>query len=327
MRELETHFATCTDCRHVAAAARLALGTRPASAPLRRPRTAWEPIGIAASVLLVAALAFWSLRTPLPPAPQAAGRLQSSVQRSGAAPQKLTPPLLRSLPLSPAPPPAVFSPLRSALPSLPDAAPARSPAGLAASAASLNFSTLRSGFQDQQASQSTRGRLAIWGGLTTAQPTLAGAPQVLLPEPSLLDLTTPVPAASLPLSSSFNQASAVTVPLAPQVAASVDWAVSRSGELLHAVAAGIWKSVPLAPGVHVQVLYAQGGQVWAGGAAGELFASSDHGVHWRRVGLPGAITASESLRSIQFSGRNGVITAANRQVWTTSDGGKTWVPR
>lgn len=322
-RAVEAHLAQCFDCRQVAAAASAAWaaaagGDVPRAGRAGR-RQEWEALGAAASLLLVAGLTVWALRPGM-----AGGAVnpppRGTIQRTAV----VATPVLVHRQAAPQQPPQIWARETMAPPKLPATAVVPAPAPTAA--ATLDFSTLRTGFQDQQASLSTRQQLASWGGLITAQPASASTLQLTEPGP-LAGGSGDAGGVSL-LASGFQQAEATAVvPLAPQITASVGWAVSRSGELLRAVAAGIWKSVPLAPGVKVQVFYAAGERVWAGGQANELFASGDGGAHWRQVKLPGVRAAAERLQSITFTGtQTGIITAVNGQMWTTRDGGKTWVP-
>jgi hypothetical protein len=71
---------------------------------------------------------------------------------------------------------------------------------------------------------------------------------------------------------------------------------------------------------------ANGLDVWAGGSAGALFHSADAGDHWTRIfPLAGSTVLTADITSIQFSDlRNGTITTATSEVWTTADAGRSW---
>jgi hypothetical protein len=87
-----------------------------------------------------------------------------------------------------------------------------------------------------------------------------------------------------------------------------------------------WQRVPVAPGVAFRVVFALGREVWAGGAAGAFYHSSDGGEHWSGVPLragSGAVTGD--IISIQFADPvYGLVSTSSGQKWTTSDGGGSW---
>ncbi|MGH9486179.1 MAG: zf-HC2 domain-containing protein [Terriglobales bacterium] len=325
-RRLEQHFAACGDCRDLLLAASQMLP--PPLLTVRAPhgarRTAWA---LAASVVLVAAAALqWILPPQRPPAPLASfalQRLQPAAASASAAPR----PRLQAASDRPEDAPHRWVAITPSVPPvLPAMAMGAAPAPAAAPPTRLDFSTLRSGFRDQQATVLTRKRLASWGGVTMPQPTLASAPSTLvLPRGPRLDSEA---GAAWPMASGFtNTGTAVSVPLTAPLTASLGWAISRSGDLLKAVASGIWKTVPLAPGVQVRVLLVRGKRIWAAGQSDALFTSSDRGAHWTRVSLPTVSSRPEPLQSITFAdSEHGVVTAVDGQTWTTSDGGQTWVP-
>ncbi len=74
---------------------------------------------------------------------------------------------------------------------------------------------------------------------------------------------------------------------------------------------------------------AVGDDIWAGGAGGALFHSSNGGQSWTRV-VPhsDSITLSSDIVRVEFSGLSrGVVTAASGETWLTTDGGLTWTVR
>jgi len=79
-------------------------------------------------------------------------------------------------------------------------------------------------------------------------------------------------------------------------------------------------------GEHPWLCYAAHGQeVWAGGQAGALQRSNDGGASWSSI----AVTANgQSLSSdvvhIDVQYPRIALTTANHEMWSSSDGGKTW---
>jgi hypothetical protein len=71
---------------------------------------------------------------------------------------------------------------------------------------------------------------------------------------------------------------------------------------------------------------ANGPDVWAGGAEGNLYHSNDSGSHWVRI-IPSwrGIELSADIVSLQFADpqRGRIITSA-AEIWTTADGGQSW---
>lgn len=71
---------------------------------------------------------------------------------------------------------------------------------------------------------------------------------------------------------------------------------------------------------------ANGPDVWAGGAEGNLYHSSDAGSHWVRV-IPSwhGVELTNDIVSLQFADpqRGRIITSA-AEIWTTGDGGQSW---
>lgn len=315
-RGLETHLSACAPCRELAACAGIALRAQTSA---RHTPSRWQaPLALAASVVLVAGAAWW-MRPPV------AGRATaefSSPQLQPAQPSAASAPV-------PAAPPTVWAKVSSPAPVL--AQPAEPAPPGAQPVPAFDFASLRAGFRDQAAPSRTSSSLVDWGGVTGSQPILAGTQAALVVVPPMeAALPSVGPAAAFPLASGFASTSAAAVPApdSPQLAAELGWAISRSGALLKAVTAGLWHAVPFVPGVEVHVIYVREGHVWAGGDANELYTSTDRGKHWQRVSLPGLPLRRVLLRSIVFlDAQHGLITAVNGQSWTTSDAGRTWVPR
>ena len=112
------------------------------------------------------------------------------------------------------------------------------------------------------------------------------------------------------------------------------WQISAAGNLERSFDGGkSWESVPVVPaGVNpparLRVVAATGFQVWVGGNTGVLLHSQDAGsrftnvkVHKKHFALTGDIVA------LAFSdAEHGRLETADHDVWTTTDGGKTWRP-
>jgi hypothetical protein len=112
------------------------------------------------------------------------------------------------------------------------------------------------------------------------------------------------------------------------------WQITAAGNLERSFDGGkSWESVPVVPaGVNpaarLRVVAAAGFQVWVGGNGGVLLHSQDAGsrfanvkVHKKNFALTGDIVA------LAFSdAQHGRLETAEHEVWTTTDGGKTWRP-
>lgn len=323
-RGLEAHLSTCAPCRELAACAGVALQAQ-TRAHCEPGHWLWQaPLALAASAILVAGAVWWVR----PPAARHTATEPQAVSQTN--PPQLAPaqPRVAGAPV-PAAPPMVWAKLAGPPPAL--TRPAQPTAPAAQPAAAFDFASLRAGFRDQAVPARTSSSLVDWGGVTGAQPILSGTQATLVVVPPLeAALPSVSPASAFPLAASFASSSSAAVPApdSPQLAAELGWAISRSGALLKAVTAGFWHTVPFVPGVEVHVIYVREGHVWAGGDANELYTSIDRGKHWQRVSLPGLPPHRVLLRSIVFlDAQHGLITAANGQSWSTSDAGRTWVPR
>jgi hypothetical protein len=105
------------------------------------------------------------------------------------------------------------------------------------------------------------------------------------------------------------------------------WQISAEGKLLRSNDAGdTWQPVPVADNIVFRVLSVAGSQLWIGGAQGNLFHSADSGGHWEQV-KPAASgkTLSSDITGIEFPDpQHGKLSTADRQTWTTTDGGLSW---
>jgi hypothetical protein len=106
------------------------------------------------------------------------------------------------------------------------------------------------------------------------------------------------------------------------------WTISSDGTtLLRSTDQGrSWDAVNVASNVVLRAVAALGPEVWAGGKAGDLYHSSDLGMHWTQVKPTANGTAlTADIVSLDFPDpEHGKLTTSEGKVWTTSDGGKTW---
>jgi hypothetical protein len=111
------------------------------------------------------------------------------------------------------------------------------------------------------------------------------------------------------------------------------WEVTPSGVLQRSHDSGrTWERVNPEPnlgkaGLFFGALAANGLNVWAGGSAGALYHSVDGGDHWTRATLPSSdATPGGDIISIQFADpQHGEIVSSTGELWTTSDGGRSWL--
>ncbi|HEX4427072.1 MAG TPA: YCF48-related protein [Terriglobales bacterium] len=110
-------------------------------------------------------------------------------------------------------------------------------------------------------------------------------------------------------------------------ASSPRWMLAPGGILQRSFDGGkSWETIAGTDKTSFQAFSAVGSEVWAGGADGLLYHSSDAGLNWIRIrpqasGQP--LTAA--IRGVQFSDtQNGKVTTVNGETWTTSDAGKSW---
>ncbi len=122
------------------------------------------------------------------------------------------------------------------------------------------------------------------------------------------------------------QASAQTVIVAkviqPQWSLSEDGIPQRSDDSGHT-----WQKVPVDANVQFRALYADQQEIWVGGPAGILYHSSDTGVTWTRVRpTDGDAKLSADIARIDFKDRlHGDVTTTKGGIWTTPDGGVSWL--
>jgi photosystem II stability/assembly factor-like uncharacterized protein len=71
---------------------------------------------------------------------------------------------------------------------------------------------------------------------------------------------------------------------------------------------------------------ANGSDVWAGGANGVLYHSTDAGAHWSRVTpSSGNAVLTGDILTMEFADpQHGKIVTSTSETWSTSDRGLTW---
>jgi hypothetical protein len=124
------------------------------------------------------------------------------------------------------------------------------------------------------------------------------------------------------------KASSQAVAVAAAKAVQPQWSLSEDGIPQRSDDSGhTWQKVPVDAGVQFRALYADQQEVWVGGPGGILYHSSDMGAHWTRVRpSDGDATLSADIARIDFrDALHGEVTAANGGIWTTSDGGGSWL--
>ena len=105
------------------------------------------------------------------------------------------------------------------------------------------------------------------------------------------------------------------------------WSVSTDGKVQRSTNAGkSVESVRIADGVKFKATAALGNIVWAGGAGGILFHSTDGGSTWVQVGIPfEGSTVTEAIVRIQLlTPRRLTVTTGSGSQWLTDDGGQHW---
>jgi hypothetical protein len=107
----------------------------------------------------------------------------------------------------------------------------------------------------------------------------------------------------------------------------LQWTLSAEGAVQRSLDGGAtWQSVSVSDQRSFRTLSAIGGDVWVGGNAGALYHSADSGQRWTRV-VPqvNGEKLMVDITRVSFNDlQNGTVSAANAQVWTTSDGGQSW---
>lgn len=75
-----------------------------------------------------------------------------------------------------------------------------------------------------------------------------------------------------------------------------------------------------------RTVVANGTEVWAGGASGLLYHSSDGGLHWNQVALSSAgVVLTGDILSMEFpDAQHGRVSTSTGETWITANGGQTW---
>lgn len=108
-------------------------------------------------------------------------------------------------------------------------------------------------------------------------------------------------------------------------ASATDWQLSTDGELLRAVGAGFWQTVPVGNSGKLTALSVTDSEIWTGGLTSELYVSRDGGETFHSVTLAGAREHPARIVAISFTtAQQGIITTADGRFWTTLDGGRHW---
>lgn len=104
------------------------------------------------------------------------------------------------------------------------------------------------------------------------------------------------------------------------------WTLSPEGVLQRSLDSGTtWTPINVSPNLVLRAVSASGFEVWVGGASGALFHSLDNGAHWTQVQPSvNGNTLTSDIIGLEFKDlAHGQLTTAD-EMWTTSDGGKTW---
>jgi Photosynthesis system II assembly factor YCF48 len=119
-----------------------------------------------------------------------------------------------------------------------------------------------------------------------------------------------------------NAAVAVRTDSLDKASSRIDWGLSASGDVQRSLDSGKnWQIVTVASGIPFRAISSIGNDVWVGGNAGSLYHSADSGQSWTKV----EPVSTDDIIRINFSDlQNGLLSTANGQVWSTSDGGQSW---
>ena len=101
-----------------------------------------------------------------------------------------------------------------------------------------------------------------------------------------------------------------------------------AGTILSSTDGGLtWRPISVDGQTHIYALSAASPEVWAGGANGALFHSSDDGLHWTRVTVADvAESATGALSSISIRDNSSLtVKTTSEEIWTSVDGGAHWL--
>ena len=104
------------------------------------------------------------------------------------------------------------------------------------------------------------------------------------------------------------------------------WRITESGGLERSTAGNQWQPVLQKSNADFRAVASVGSHVWAGGADGVLYHSTDHGQSWNQLAVgSGGHPITQAIRSILFKDeRNGTVTFANGDTWVTNNAGRNW---
>jgi photosystem II stability/assembly factor-like uncharacterized protein len=105
------------------------------------------------------------------------------------------------------------------------------------------------------------------------------------------------------------------------------WTLSGDGVLQRSFDSGkTWQTIPVANNVVFRALAANDSDIWAGGAAGALYHSSDAGQNWVQVTpTTDGNSLTGDIITVEFrDAAHGKVTTSTRETWTTADAGHTW---
>jgi hypothetical protein len=94
------------------------------------------------------------------------------------------------------------------------------------------------------------------------------------------------------------------------------------GQLCQVSADGSRRAITVDPSVELLAVASRGAEVWAGGAAGALYSSTDNGLHWRRYIVP---TTSQGQRPTLAEPIVAIDLSLPEQVRITTSAGENWI--
>jgi photosystem II stability/assembly factor-like uncharacterized protein len=102
------------------------------------------------------------------------------------------------------------------------------------------------------------------------------------------------------------------------------WKVA-GGKLIKSSTPSQWEDAYPVGSFEFSCVNARGNDVWAGGSSAFLIHSRDGGSSWEIVKLGDAATGS--IVNILAGALNVQVKTSDNQLWTSADGGKTWIMR
>jgi Photosynthesis system II assembly factor YCF48 len=106
------------------------------------------------------------------------------------------------------------------------------------------------------------------------------------------------------------------------------WTLSPEGRLQRSLDGGkTWKTIPLSSKTVLRAVSATDQEVWVGGDAGALYHSTDSGQHWTQITptVNGEPLTSDILRIESTDAHQAKLATSDRETWTTTDGGESWI--